>query len=249
MSIKKLLILSAASLTLSGTFALAGGPDNMPQVEPFHANVYVDLQGGYAFQNWNKVISNMTTIWANPAGMKENEQGGFVGGMDAGFHFIKNFAIELGGFYMPKVEGNVNGSGTFAGTGCQNNGVTCTVGHQWNWIAYAAGKFIVDLPYLNGFDMYAKLGGSWRAMANRKQFSAEYSGRFQNWEVMFGGGLEYIMDNLKFGAQWLYLPAVGGVYELDAINLSQNPEAAKKTARTQPAANILTANIGYQFAI
>ncbi len=250
MSTQRLLTLTTMLVALSSA-SFAGGPDPMVmQTPPYTPNVYVDIQGGYSWQNWNTLIGELGTIWAIPGGMTSNEYGGFVGGMDAGLQLFQHIGIELGGFYMPKVVGDVVGQDVnIGGNGCDQDG--CHKGHQWNWIAYAAGKFSLAVPYINKLNVFTKLGAAWRGMNNNKQSQIEYSGRFYNWEVMFGGGFEYILDQtgLRLGIQWLYLPKVSYPSTLDGSPPSLDKSAASDVARMQPAANILTASIGYQFSI
>lgn len=246
-----LTIISCASFI--SIAACGGQPDTLPTQGPFRLNAYGDLLGGYAFQNWNTLIGTQATIWASPGLMSSNEHGGYIGGIDFGLHLFKYFGVELGGFYMPKIEGDVVDQDiNIGGAGCNNNGNSpCQSGHQWNWMGYAAGKFMIPISYFDGFSVFTKVGGAWRAMTNRKQKVLEYGGFFDNWEIIFGAGLEYILDQpkLRFGLQWLYLPRVSYPSTLDGPAPSQDKHAAEQVARMQPFANMITASVGYQLSL
>lgn len=246
MSIKKILILAAACSLTIGSSCYAGGPDAM------HASsdmkVYVDGHFGYLLQDWNKEIAEEATIWASPAGMFSNNHGGIAGGADIGIQLLNHFAVELGSFYLPRIKGQVNGSPNIGGVGC---GDTCVTGKQYNWMAYAAGKLSVPLSYVNGVDIFAKVGAAARFLSNVDQEVINYGGAFHNWSAIFGAGAEYSLSQtgVKFGFQWLYLPRAGGGPSINSPLTSADKSAANKVAKLQPSADIFTGSVGYQFSI
>lgn len=250
MSIKKLLLLSAASMVAAGGVAFAGGPDHMPaqQESVFHPGLYMDLHGGYIFQDWAHYITNTTTIWSQQDGMT-NSKGGFAGGVDIGLQILHNIGVEVGGFYLPRVKGQANSADSFNSRGCGGANPTCTDADQYNWLVYAGAKFSVPMPYLDGFDLFAKVGAGWRAMSNTNQVVAGRGGMHSYWRPVFGAGLEYelMQTGFKFGAQWMHIPGNNSGDDLAANTPSVNHSNSKKFGGRNPTANMVTGSIGYIF--
>ncbi len=261
MSIKKILMLSAASMVAATGVTFAGGPDHMPPAEDsmFHLGMYMDLHGGYAFADYSQLVASTTTIWAMQNGM-DNETGGGVGGVDLGMQVFNGIAAEIGGFYLPKVQGFANSVAPAYNSnarGCQSGeaGFTgCVKASQYNWVAYAAAKFGVPLtlPFVgDGLDIYAKVGGAWRGMSNTDQVAPGRGGMKSFWSMVFGAGAEYnLMETgFKLGAQWLYLPHhQPGASEV-AVPANTGPGFvnSKLIAERQPSVNIITGSLGYTF--
>lgn len=262
MSIKKILMLSAASMVAATGVSFAGGPDHMPPAEDsmFHPGVYMDLHGGYAFADYSQLVASTTTIWAMQQGM-DNETGGGVGGVDLGLQVFNGVAAEVGGFYLPKVKGFANSVApnyTSTARGCQSgeNGFNgCVQAEQYNWVVYAAGKFGIPLtlPFVgDGLDLFAKVGGAWRGMSNTNQVAYGRGGMKSFWSMIFGAGAEYnLMETgFKVGAQWLYLPHHQPGYSSGDATSARTPGGfvnSKLIAARQPSANIITGSIGYIF--
>ncbi len=252
MSIKKLLILSAAGLAaVTSAAAFAGGPDQMEE-SLFTPAIYADLHGGYSFYNWNQeILGNTGVVWFTPQGL-ENSMGGAIGGADVGFQIFKNVAVEVGGFYLPRLKGTANDAvdvtNPTACTGSTSADGSCAQGEQWNWVAYAAGRFDVPMPYVQGLNMFAKLGGAWRGMSNQDMTPPGNAGMHSYVTVIFGAGFDYdiMQTGFRVGVQWLHIPGHnagtnrGGLGEDDASNHSQ-------LASIQPAQDLLTGSVGYKF--
>lgn len=254
MSIKKLLILSAAGFAaVTSAAAFAGGPDEMPQ-SLFTPAIYVDAHGGYDWYNWKQMVDNVTTVFNNQGNMGNNADGGWIGGLDIGLQVFKNVAFEVGGFYLPKVTGETNQNFTNSATGCGasvTTGATCVTGSQYNWMAYAAGKFSVDMPYVEGLDMFAKVGAVWRGMSNEQQIVPGRAGMKSYWDVIYGAGFEYelMQTGFRLGVQWLRIPGYIGGTENPSLNAA-SPAGAKQSkliAARQPAQDLLTGSVGYKF--
>lgn len=252
MSIKKLLILSAAGFAaVTSAAAFAGGPDEMSPQSLFTPAIYVDAHGGYSFYNWKNLVDNVTTIFNNEGGMTQNENGGWIGGLDVGLQIFKNIAVEVGGFYLPTVKGEANQNITNSATGCGVSGFTCVNSTQYNWMAYAAGKFSVDMPYVEGLDMFAKVGAVWRAMSNENQIVQGRSGLRNYWDVIYGAGFEYDLMHTGFrvGVQWLRIPQNIGGTENPSLNAdtADGGKQSVKIAARQPAQDLITGSVGYKF--
>lgn len=256
MSIKKLLVLSAAALvTASSAVAFAGGPDAMgpptaaqpaPCVDMssvFSPALYIDLDGGYAFQNWNQFVVSNSTVFSNTAssnsgfGITDNGYGGGTGLIDVGTQLFEHIGAEVGGIYLPKVTGpqDANGAGL--------PGASAT---QYNWAVYAAGKFSVNVPHVSGLSLFTKVGPVWRAMSNVGFAVSNFSGPHSYWTALYGAGFDYnlsgtapMLTGFSVNLQWLGMPGYSGG---DRYN-------NKTIATLQPADNLLTAGLGYQVAL
>ncbi len=261
MLIKKLSI-CCVIIAICPLLVFAGGSDKLPHPNTlidnqWHIQPYIDLHGGYSFQNWHRVVSHTTTIWAFAGGFSKNSEGGGIGGFDLGLQLTYNLALELGSYYLPEVKGAVNGQENVASQGCatadgqfQGEGPQCAYGSQYNWMAYVAGKFSMPMPYfIDGLNFYAKIGGVWRAMSNVNQTIVKRGGAKSYWDVIYGAGLDYHLKNsrFRFGVQWLCIPANINADIYDG-QLSNNAlYVSNQIAEHQPAANLLTGSIGYAF--
>ncbi len=233
MSIKKWLLLSAAGfIAATSSAVLAGGPDQVPQ-SLFTPAIYVDAHGGYSFYNWDALAgASDITIWFNRAMITTNKQGGGMGGLDIGMQIFKNVAFEVGSFYLPRVEGVGNIDPCPDEEICPTNAA-----EQWNWMVYSALRFDVPMPYVNGLNVFAKVGPGWRGMSNVGQTIPGYGGMRDYWTVVFGAGADYAIrqSGFRVGVQWLHVPGYISVSTL------------AKAASMQPAQNLLTASVGYKY--
>src|SRR3990167_2339056 len=115
MSVKKILVLSAAAFVAMGaTAAMAGGPDHMamPSEPAFQNSVYLEAHVGAIQSNWtnfnsNNVMGNAGSSLYNP---NSNGKGGWTGGADLGYNITQHIAVEGGWFYIPQVKGSRSGS-------------------------------------------------------------------------------------------------------------------------------------------
>lgn len=242
MSVKKLLVLTAASVvTTSVTIAMAGGPTQaaMP-VEPdaFQNSLYVDLQLGYAQSNWtgnntNKIMGASAVSLYSPT---SNGNGGFTVGADLGYNITQHIAAELGWFYLPKVSGSTTGNAvggtTATGTASVSSG-----------FAYAAAKLTV--PAMTDLNLFGKVGVAYRyltysvpsAIAN---LTGNPAGNGNNWSALFGAGLQYMWNSWTLGAQYTYLPGNANV---------NNGNTSYGAPNAVPEANLYTGFLGYKFNV
>lgn len=250
MSIKKLLILSAAGLAaVTSAAAFAGGPDEMEQ-SLFAPAIYMDVHGGYSFYNWNGLVANNSGVIFFDQHLQRGHGGG-MGGGDVGLQVFKNIAVEVGGFYLPRVKGVSNTATDVSTPSCAagNSSLSCTQGQQYNWAAYAAGRFNVHMPYIEGLDMFAKVGAVWRAMSNH-DFSANRGGMRHYWDVIFGAGFDYDLMNSGFnvGVQWMHIPGhIAGTNTAGAAGDEDTPSNRRLLSSMQPAQDLVTGSVGYKF--
>jgi len=143
MSVKKLLVLTAAGIVSLGmTAALAGGPD----VAPADNGVYVDLNLGYAFQDWEGIGNILGGVGFVTWG--DNAQGGFAGSVDLGYQWNQYLAAEFGYWYLPQANFTVLPGGVGA-SGSINN-----------YALYLAAKFMA--PVMDNLDLFFKAGLAYR---------------------------------------------------------------------------------------
>lgn len=249
MSVKNLLVLSAAALTVVGaSAALAGGPDHMAMAAAAPASqnsVYVDLHAGYAQSNWtenntNGVMGGSRSSVGGLFAPSSNGKGGFTGAADLGYNFTQNVALEAGWFYLPEVKGNV----TSIGRGVAAAGSTAKVN---SWFAYTAAK--LSVPVMENVDLFGKVGVAYRELsydvpATVSALGATGTGNY--WSPIFGAGLEYTLGSWLVGAQYTYLPSN------EAVNraLSSSTTLAGCGApNAAPDVNLYTAFLGYTFNV
>src|SRR3990167_6079238 len=142
MSVKKLLVLGAATFAVMGaTAAMAGGPDHMamPSEPAFQNSVYLEGHVGYTQSNWSTFNSNgvMGAAGSSLYTPGTNGKGGVIGGADLGYNITQHIAVEGGWFYIPQVQGHAttttktnNNTGA---TYIAGPGTTATVN---SWFAY-----------------------------------------------------------------------------------------------------------------
>ncbi|OGT41425.1 MAG: hypothetical protein A3F13_06850 [Gammaproteobacteria bacterium RIFCSPHIGHO2_12_FULL_40_19] len=238
MSVKKLLVLTAASLVAIGaTAVLAGGPDHMamPSEPAFQNSVYVDGHLGYSQSNWttfnsNNVVGSSGTSLFTPG---SNGKGGFTGGADLGYTITQHIAVEGGWFYIPKVSGN--GTGTTVGGLTQ---ASTASGNIKSWFAYTAAKLTV--PVMNNLDLFGKVGVAYRALTYSPNTISGVTGNGHYWAPVFGTGLQYNWGSWMLGAQYTYLPG----------NSSVNPGNTSFGApNAAPEVNMYTGFLGYKFNV
>jgi opacity protein-like surface antigen len=181
MSVKKLLVLAAASVaTLGATAAMAGGVDTYSAPVAVTAPTsyfYVQGQVGYAQTDWKEMLGG--TNWS-----KGN--GGFTWGADIGYMWTKNLGLELGGFWFPKATNGQDDDGD-------------TIDSIKSWALYGAVKFAV--PVYPNMDIYAKAGLGY----NRAKWEGTNVGTTtdseatkHHWGFVGGAGVDYTFDNNVF---------------------------------------------------
>lgn len=253
MSVKKLLIMGAASVAAVGaSAAFAGGPDHMamPVAPAFQPNVYLEGHLGYAQSNWKDFLANgvmgasLNTTTGAIFSPTDNGEGGFSGGVDLGYNATQYMAVEGGWMYLPEVKGahSTTTSRTVAGLA---NGTTAKVK---SWMAYAAAKFSV--PVMQHLNLFGKVGVAYRSLEYSLSAAAATAinatnpnllGKGHYWSPVFAAGLQYMMQNWIMGAQYLYLPGNSSVNR-GAPSGDGAPNAA-------PEVNLYTGFVGYQFNV
>lgn len=228
MSVKKLLLLTAAGIASVGATAFAGGPDQMP-APVFQPNIYVEGNLGYVRSNWS-LTPVAVNPFANNAGTVVttggNGTGGFTFGFALGYNFIKHFSGELGWDWIPQA----NGTGRILPVA--NNGLNVS-----SWVIYLAGK--LDVPVMDNVDLFGKLGAAYRSLswggAGATGVALNPSGNTGYWSPMFGAGLQYSWnDNFYILAQWKHI--------MSNINNASVSQRA-------PQADFFTLGLGYRFAV
>ncbi len=246
MSVKNLLVLTAAGLAAIGaTAVMAGGPDHMamPSEPAFQNSIYLEGHFGYAQSNWTKNNSNKL-IGASATSaydVSSHGKGYLTAGADLGYNITQHIAVEAGWFYLPKVAGSVTTLGT--GTDLLPAGSGAVVR---SWFAYTAAK--LSVPVMDNLDLFGKVGVAYRALnysvPSTVRTTLGVSDKGHYWTPVFGTGIQYTWGNWLLGAQYMYLPAnteinygaVGGLLNAGA------PNAA-------PAVNLYTGSLGYKFNV
>lgn len=244
MSVKKLLLLSAASLVAMGaTAAMAGGPDHMamPSEPAFQNSVYVEGHVGYVVSKWstfnsNDVIGNSATSLFSPTSSKNH---GWTGGADLGYNITQNIAVEGGWFYLPKVEGSTTGHAV------HSSAVATGTATVKSWFAYTAAKFSVPFV-VDGLDLFGKLGVAYRSLKYSTSVTSTDSvllnviGNGHYWAPVFGAGIQYNWGSWLVGAQYMYLPGNS------SVNNNNTNFGAPNAA---PEVHMGTAFLGYKFEV
>lgn len=248
MSVKKLLVLTAASLAAIGaTAAMAGGPDHMamPSEPAFQNSIYLDGHVGYTQSNWTDFNSNnlMGARAVSSFTPTKNGKGGVTGGVDLGYNITQHIAAEAGWFYIPQVKGE--GTNTAIGSGSDQVVAqsASTKAKVDSWFAYMAAK--LSVPVMENFDLFGKVGVAYRALTYSPKAAASVQGGITGnghyWAPVFGAGLQYTFaEAWQVGAQYMHLP---GNSEVNYGNSSFGaPNAA-------PEVNMYTGFLGYKFNV
>lgn len=252
MSVRKLLVLTAASLAaISASAAMAGGPDHMatsmPSEAAFQNSIYVDLQGGHESSNWtnfngSRLIGPASSSLYSVTGKRG--KGFWTPGVDLGYNITQHIAAEAGWFYQFAVHSTNSGTTPIGG-------VTPTASNLnvKSWFAYLAGR--LNVPVVDNFDLFGKVGVAYRDLSYSTNSTnlgvLALTGNGFYWAPVFGTGLQYNWGNWLFGAQYMYLP---GNSEANLTTAGGNvtsgvfgaPDAA-------PAIHTYTAFVGYHFAV
>ncbi|MCX7125781.1 MAG: hypothetical protein NTU49_08610 [Gammaproteobacteria bacterium] len=244
MSVKKILILTAASFAVLGaTSAMAGGQTQMPYEPAFQNSVYTELHLGYAQSNWTNNNTNgiMGTSANSSFSPTTAGRGGFTVGADLGYNITQHIALEAGWFYLPQVKGGVTANGITPAGG----GLAATDTAKINsWFAYTAAKLTV--PVMTNLDLFGKIGVAYRALTYKMpaDFNAnvpgDVSGNGHIWSPLFGTGIQYVWGSWLVGAQYTYLPSN------DEVNYGNTNFGAPNAA---PAVNLYTGFLGYSFNV
>ncbi len=244
MSVKKLLVLTAASLAAIGaTAAMAGGPDHMamPSEPAFQNSIYLDGHVGYTQSNWTDFNSNnlMGARVTSSFAPTKNGKGGVTGGLDLGYNITQHIAAEAGWFYIPQVKG-AGTSNPISTVAAQSGTTTAKVS---SWFAYMAAK--LSVPVMENFDLFGKIGVAYRGLTYSPAVPANIPGNITGnghyWSPVFGTGLQYTFaEAWMLGAQYMYLPGNAA---------TNNGNAAFGAPNAAPEINMYTAFLGYKFNV
>ena len=247
MSVKKLLVLGAATVAVMGaTVAMAGGPDHMAMASApgFENSVYVDLHGGWAQSNWDDFNANnvlgVNSTATSVFNVDSRGDGYWTAGADLGYNITQHIAVEAGWFYIPKVGGTALGAVT-PGTITTSGSASVK-----SWFAYTAAK--LSVPVMDNFDLFGKIGVAYRtldySLSNTATVNAttlnSVTGNGHYWAPVFGAGLQYNWGNWMLGAQYMFLPAN------TKVNYANTAFGAPDAA---PAVNLYTGFVGYKFNV
>jgi len=238
MSVKKLLVLTAAAVAAIGaTAVLAGGSDHMamPSEPAFQNSIYLDGHFGGALSNWKTFNSN-NVLGASGSSLyapNKNSKGGLTGGFDLGYNITQHIAVEGGWFYIPQVKG--------AGTGSTVGGLTRTsamTSKVDSWMAYGAAK--LSVPVMENVDLFGKIGVAYRSLKYSGVSINGVTGNGHYWAPLVATGLQYNWGSWALGGQYAYLP---GNSEVNSGN------TAFGAANSAPEVHLLTAFLGYKFNV
>lgn len=233
MSVKKILLLGAAGVAaVSMTAAMAGGFTHEPVAPVSDSGYYVEGHLGYARQNYLDNNKWLLYTGGTHAHANSNAAGGFSGGVDAGYKINRNFAVELGWFYLPTVD------------------VSTTAGARANlssWALYLAGKYMMPINWFNNTDAFFKLGVAYRSatLASGVLGSAVYNvstGTSTFVRPMFATGLDY-----SFSDSWSGV--IQYAYFMGANNSFPYSSPVNSGALGTVAANVFTLGLGYKFTV
>lgn len=186
MSVKKLLILAAAGVV--STSALAGGASNYSAPASMSSEdqvgLYVGVNAGWANTMWKNQVGTAS-------GASWNDNNGFVGGVDVGYSFNENLALELGGLWLSKVKYNNSGTSSLK-----------------TWDMYLAGKGTVDL--YEDLNAFGKFGVAYNhsniGTGATLPSTLTTTGNHNSWEPLFAVGLGYdFAQDWNVNAQYMYI--------------------------------------------
>ena len=229
MSVKRILILGAATMSMSA--AIAGGFTQEPMAPTsIDSGIYLEGNLGYARQDYFDSIQwrRNTDVGINN---NSNVYGGFSAGLDAGYQFNRNYALELGWFYLP----SVNVAGSYEASQ-----------QLTSWALYLAGKYMVPLSAMNNTDLFFKLGVEYRnaqvpTAAINEDVDTITTGTSNFVRPMFATGLDYgFNDALSAVFQYAYFMGAANSFPFAAVNTGSLGTLA---------ANVFTLGLGYKFAV
>ncbi|MCB1827241.1 MAG: outer membrane beta-barrel protein [Coxiellaceae bacterium] len=247
MSLKKLLIMTAAgAATLGTTAAMAGGPDVMAAPAPVDSYFYVEANVGYAFQNYvNQASAAVGTVGVQILPLSgvqgDGASGGLVYGADFGYMFNQYIGLELGWTYLPR----------FANTFVSNvtAGATGLMGVSLRNAGAAWGALKLVAPLTENFDAFFKAGVSYKygslvfAGAEQTPPTGSVSGvdKMREWRPVMAAGVSYgFAEDWMASVSWTHFWG-GSTYAISAPAVS--------TDVVTPASDVLMMSLGYKFSV
>jgi Outer membrane protein beta-barrel domain len=239
MRLKKILIVSAASVAVMGNIPVyAGGtevvsPACPAYISPFVPFLYIGASAGWAYSDWNSFI-----ISGFPESADTN---GFAYGGKIGYQFLDNFGVEGGAYVLP------NSKQTLEEVDIDDNDQfidTDVSGTVKSWVAYGAATIRAALPFNPFLHVMGKVGGVYRAVNHSGTlYENVRSGSYGT--VVFGANLEYDLASvnlpLTLGVDYLYVPGSN-----DSWLTVKDPGINKNAA---PAAQIVVGTLAIHFAV
>jgi hypothetical protein len=226
----------AATLVILGSagVAVAGGPEKRQsypsEISNYSANagLYIEGSAGYAFRHWlsdSNFFSGLDTD--NTLANSSNGNGGFVGGLDAGYQFNKNFSVEAGWLYLPTTRFVDKPE---AGNIADKYRITSNVGY-----ADAKGS----IPILAATAIFGKIGAAytWNNSSADIPVSegSDKVSTSSHWSPLFAAGIQhYFTPNCSLSVQYTYIPGD----RLIANNHFLTPDT-----------QLVTASLGYKFLV
>jgi len=229
------LFTTASLVALSGVFASGAMAGGQEVILPTYSGIYLEVNLGYAHIDWRNYALGIPNFGGPLSTSISNTLGGFSAGANIGYQFNEYWAFEAGWYYLPKVRGTTPTPPSVS----PFVDVKATA-----WFAYFAGKLM--LPIYQDTYIFAKIGGAYREtrLSADAAFLNPVTGqplpiRGRYWVPLFGAGIQYyITPNWSLNAQYVRIPGY------------QRAIAATTRNRLNvPAANILTAGVGYKFLI
>ncbi len=191
-------------------------------------SIYFHVNAGYAYHPWEKLIGPVSTDsndynWSNG-------NSGTTYGLDLGYQFNQNLAVETGYFALPNATLNTSADVVSA------DALSTTFKTN---VFYVALRGL--LPISQCFSATAKVGvGSQMMSGNRDTFNNEDGWQESNeTNVMFGAGLDYtMMNNFDVNLQYLYFKGD-----------TNNTDYTVGPTQILPDAQLVTLGIGYSFSV
>jgi hypothetical protein len=250
MSVKKLLILTAAGVASVGaTAAMAGGPDVMmpPAPQAAENHFYAEANFGYAMQQYSANTSGTgigsanTPAPINPIGDYSGDgvNGGGVYGADFGYMANEHLGAELGWTFLPRFSHSTPSSGV---VGAIAKGPIST--HSV-WGAWAVVKAVA--PLAGGFSAFAKAGVGFRYMTIQWSNDSFQTGRndacVEEWRPILAVGASYdVNEDMSVSLQWMRF--IGG--SSYSIGIGSGDIGSYVVA---PSSDVVSLSFGYKFGL
>lgn len=241
----KFLILDFFILGLAKAFA--GGPEipvqgpplvarTLPEtsgvlIQPaFVTKMYIEGDLGYASVDWR----NKPTPFDKDDKLFRSK-GGLTGILDLGYQLARNWSLEAGVGWLPKVEGTSNGIISDKDTALVID----------DWFSYLAGR--LDVPLWQNVDIFGKVGISYRDVkfGVTDQDFLHVGSHLYLWKPIFTIGLKCQFDDFwEFHVEYNRLNGESN----DDIHRDDNGDDHHRRRGFAPPANIISVGFGYRFA-
>lgn len=240
MSVKKLLILTAAGVAASAgmTAAMAGGPDMMAAPAPVDSYFYVEGSVGYAFQDFSNQASNVFATGAVPPPTtapstgpnSDGATGGLAYGADFGYMFNQYIGVELGWTFLPRFTATAPPGFLLMGF---------PTGLQFRNAGAAWGVAKLVAPLTENFDAFFKAGVSYRY--GTLIFGDVGHVGMREWRPVFGAGATY-----NFAQDWM--ASVSWMHFMGGTTYSP-ASATQYVSVVAPASDVVMFSLGYKFMV